>query len=281
MTFDIVNLENSDNILERTSITVTVATGLPNAFRIIKHIPLNSILRYTQYSSMTHKIGKYIFFQNDTTELVNAIDFTLPQPATTRHISIYGGVYGGANILLTILSADTSSTYLRVKPLKRIIYNVYELDMYFIYTDDEYKTLSDITSHDIEEQYEAHLAPPGKAKCDYGNFGEFSDFNEKKECENIVKEFELIHNNGICKLDDDSKSCRTIQYEETGYGCVKDDPGWGAVPFGCTVQSGGDWAAHLKIDNINIINKARCDDADVNRGYQLVCRGPPKTFVFN
>ena len=46
-----------------------------------------------------------------------------------------------------------------------------------------------------------------------------------------------------------------------GGGCEGHDRGWGAVPIGCSVQSRGDWAAHLKLSGVD------CPDP----AYQLVC----------
>eukprot|EP00729_Bicosta_minor_P000157 gene157-32968_t len=49
--------------------------------------------------------------------------------------------------------------------------------------------------------------------------------------------------------------------------CQLDDLGWGAVPLGCSAQTGGDWAAHFKSSGNEASN---CFVG----GYQMVCSGP-------
>ena len=49
---------------------------------------------------------------------------------------------------------------------------------------------------------------------------------------------------------------------QVGNGGVCDDNSWGRVPLGCSVQTGGDWAAHYKQSGVN------CNGLSL---YQLVC----------
>ena len=48
---------------------------------------------------------------------------------------------------------------------------------------------------------------------------------------------------------------------------------WGAVPVGCSAQSGGDWAAHYKRDGDT-------GQSCINTQYQLVCPVPGNVNIF-
>jgi len=52
------------------------------------------------------------------------------------------------------------------------------------------------------------------------------------------------------------------------------DGSWGQVPTGCSAQSGGDWAAHLKTGPTD--NGPGC----VHEAYQLVCTAPQERYSF-
>ena len=69
-----------------------------------------------------------------------------------------------------------------------------------------------------------HLAPPGSSSCDYGQTVSIG------ECERAGRSF--WPNPG-----------RTLQVGSGGT-CL--DWSWGQVPMGCSVQTGGDGAAHYK-----------------------------------
>ena len=90
---------------------------------------------------------------------------------------------------------------------------------------------------------EYHLAPPGSHKCDDGFFA------TQDECQAAA-----------LSLTPGTPG-RSLQVGSGG-NCL--DGGWGQVPLGCSVQSGGDWTAHYKTSG------------DTGKGcihsmYQLVC----------
>ena len=60
---------------------------------------------------------------------------------------------------------------------------------------------------------------------------------------------------------------RSIQ---KGSGGTCRDDSWGAVPLGCSAQSGGDWTAHLKTGTETL-------EGCIYLIYQLVCSGLPCT----
>merc|ERR1711871_1677618 len=93
-----------------------------------------------------------------------------------------------------------------------------------------------------------HLAPKGATNCESGNPITI------KYCDKAV---------AILARRNNKTPGRALQ---TGSGGKCGDGGWGSVPRGCSAQTGGDWAAHLKTSGIN------CN----NGGYQLVCTGPGK-----
>ena len=92
-----------------------------------------------------------------------------------------------------------------------------------------------------------HLAPPGSNSCDYG------ETVPKHECEAAGSI--LSPNPG-----------RTLQ---VGHGGKCLDGSWGQVPLGCSVQSGGDRAAHYKTSGDS-------GPGCINPAYQLVCRSKGK-----
>ena len=79
------------------------------------------------------------------------------------------------------------------------------------------------------------------------------------ECEEAV--LQLADANG-------NTPARSMQ---TGSGGTCLDGGWGAVPVGCSAQSGGDWTAHFKRGpgTVNPDTVKRC----INEMYQLICIG--------
>jgi len=95
----------------------------------------------------------------------------------------------------------------------------------------------------IKGSYCMHLAPPGSNSCDYG------ETVPKHECEAAGSI--LSPNPG-----------RTLQ---VGHGGKCLDGSWGQVPLGCSVQSGGDRAAHYKTSGDS-------GPGCINPAYQLVCR---------
>jgi len=105
----------------------------------------------------------------------------------------------------------------------------------------EDKPQTEITS--IEGSYIIHLAPPGSNSCDYG------ETVPKYECEAAGSI--LSPNPG-----------RTLQ---VGHGGTCLDGSWGQVPFGCSVQSAGDRAAHYK-------TSGDTGPGCIHPHYQLVCR---------
>jgi len=90
-----------------------------------------------------------------------------------------------------------------------------------------------------------HLAPAGAHVCDYGVSV------PQNECEAAAASLHS-HSPG-----------RQLQVGSGG-SCL--DGGWGQVPFGCSIQSRGDWAAHFKTSGAT---QAGC----VHEAYQLVCSG--------
>merc|ERR1711871_1337991 len=96
-----------------------------------------------------------------------------------------------------------------------------------------------------------HLAPKGATNCESGNPITI------KYCDKAV---------AILARRNNKTPGRALQ---TGSGGKCGDGGWGSVPRGCSAQTGGDWAAHLKTSGIN------CN----NGGYQLVCTGPGKQVI--
>ena len=97
-----------------------------------------------------------------------------------------------------------------------------------------------------------HLAPPGSNSCDYG------ETVPKNECEAAGRK--LSPNPG-----------RTLQVGRGGK-CL--DRSWGQVPLGCSVQSGGDRAAHYK-------TSGDTGPGCISELYQLVCRNKSKIFEHN
>ena len=96
-----------------------------------------------------------------------------------------------------------------------------------------------------------HLAPSGSHVCDYG----VSVL--QNECESAALQLtprtpgrQMVVGEYVGELE---KGCR--------------DGGWGQVPIGCSVQSGGDWTAHYKTSGDT---GAGC----IHEHYQLVCSGP-------
>ena len=92
---------------------------------------------------------------------------------------------------------------------------------------------------------EYHLAPPGSHECDYG------DSATQDACE-------------AAALSLTSGTPGRSLVVGSGGNCL--DGSWGQVPIGCSVQSGGDWAASYKTSG------------DTGKGcihsmYQLVCTG--------
>lgn len=108
-----------------------------------------------------------------------------------------------------------------------------------------------------------HLAPPGAAACDYGSNV------AKADCSNVAKI--LAQKMGTWPTRS-LQQCSTRKEARNGFmdgnlvgcsgGCL--DGGWGAVPGGCSAQTGGDWAAHYKGGTPT---KPGC----VHQVYQLVC----------
>eukprot|EP00808_Paulinella_micropora_P003087 g64155.t1 len=91
-----------------------------------------------------------------------------------------------------------------------------------------------------------HLAPAGAATCDYG-------VNAlQSECQAVVAQ--LASENG--------KTPGT--WIQNGPSGTCGDNGWGAVPLGCSAQTGGSWTAHFKASGVN------CPTTT----YSLVCSGP-------
>ena len=86
-----------------------------------------------------------------------------------------------------------------------------------------------------------HLAPPGSSTCNYGNTVSIN------ECEAAAALF--YPNPG-----------RNLQIGSGG-SCL--DGSWGQVPLGCSIQSGGDEAAHFKISG----DTGEC----IHPEYQLIC----------
>ena len=75
-----------------------------------------------------------------------------------------------------------------------------------------------------------------------------------------------LHGRDDCR--DDCEAAVTLFYSKSGKGSTRGfqeggggGGGWGAVPKGCSVQSGGDWTAHFKSWGPN----------SPDRKYQLVC----------
>jgi len=108
---------------------------------------------------------------------------------------------------------------------------------------DEVKETSPLEITSIEGSYNIHLAPPGKNSCDYG------ETVPKHECEAAGS---LLSPN----------PSRTLQVGQGGK-CL--DGSWGQVPLGCSVQSGGDRAAHYK-------TSGDTGPGCIHPHYQLVCR---------
>ena len=95
-----------------------------------------------------------------------------------------------------------------------------------------------------------HLAPPGASSCDYGATV------PEDECEAAGRSL--------------WPSPRRNLQTGSGGTCLAD--GWGQVPLGCSVQSGGDGAAHYKTSG------------DTGKGcianlFQLVCREESKSYL--
>ena len=93
-----------------------------------------------------------------------------------------------------------------------------------------------------------YLANRGATSCPEGSTG----FFDYRSCQEAAKVIHTRHHR---------ERTRRLQ-EGSGGGCGGHDRGWGAVPIGCSVQSRGDWTAHLKLSGSN------CPDPR----YQLVCR---------
>ena len=96
-------------------------------------------------------------------------------------------------------------------------------------------------------QQNMHLAKPGANSCDHG-------FVVQSGCEAAVQVFA----NETSKIPG-----RSLQ---VGSGGTCGRSGWGQIPLGCSVQSGGDWTAHYKTDTDT---GAGC----IHENYQLVCYG--------
>ena len=73
-----------------------------------------------------------------------------------------------------------------------------------------------------------HLAPKGATNCESGNP------ITVKYCDKAVAILARRNNKTPGEL-------------QTGSGGKCGDGGWGSVPRGCSAQTGGDWAAHLKL----------------------------------
>jgi len=108
---------------------------------------------------------------------------------------------------------------------------------------DEVKETSQLEITSNEGSYNIHLAPPGTNSCDYG------EMVPKHECEAAGS---LLSPNPR----------RTLQ---VGHGGKCLDGSWGQVPLGCSVQSGGDRAAHYK-------TSGDTGPGCIHPHYQLVCR---------
>ena len=93
-----------------------------------------------------------------------------------------------------------------------------------------------------------HLAPKNATSCESGSTVSQSECNEAVNF--------LARKNG-------KTPGRGLQ---SGSGGTCGDGAWGGVPTGCSAQTGGDWAPHLKVGQPN------CN----NGSYQLVCSGPMK-----
>ena len=92
-----------------------------------------------------------------------------------------------------------------------------------------------------------HLAPPGANTCDYGS-------GVQSNCEAAAQ---------IFAAEAGTTPGKSLK---VGSGGTCNDGGWGQVPLGCSVQSGGDWTAHYKTDTDT---GAGC----IHEYYQLVCYG--------
>jgi len=93
-----------------------------------------------------------------------------------------------------------------------------------------------------------HLAPPGATKCDFG------ETVPQGQCQAVGKSL----------VPAGKTPGRGLQ---VGSGGSCGDGGWGNVPKGCSIQSGGDYAPHFKSNDIGC--------ASYSKGYQLVCTGAP------
>lgn len=93
-----------------------------------------------------------------------------------------------------------------------------------------------------------HLAPAGAHACDSGISA------AQAQCEAAV--LQLARAAG-------ASPSRTLQVSSHPGSC---GVGWGAVPLGCSTQSGGDWAGHYK-------TAGDTGTGCINSDYQLVCSG--------
>jgi len=94
-----------------------------------------------------------------------------------------------------------------------------------------------------------YLSAPGASECVGG-----SRSPNEKHCKGSVLNLSPY----------EKQNMRGLQ---VGSGGSCNDGGWGQVPTGCSVQSGGDWAAHYKTGSPQ---PSGC----VHQDYQLVCRDP-------
>ena len=240
MTFDIVNLD-SEPIIPKTSVTVKVETGLPQKYSI----------QNTGIYIKSISLGSFVFGPNES-------KFYIDQSNNLRSIITKNNyqIVNGTIVSKTLYNIILNQIY---------IYNKIKSGNVYI---DRSNTINNVEKSHIISYVDGngrillHLAPSGKASCDYGD-----PVTSEEQCRIIGKNFEFMENENTCVLESGTNACRGLQIR-TQDNCANDEA-WGRIPLGCSVQTGGDWAAHLRRGNVT------CNDNNVNRNYQLVCSGPP------
>ena len=201
MTFDIVNLDTSPTI-HRTTITVTVETGLPNAFQIIGREDKRTFTR-KQHTALgnTRVVTKNLPIKNlifhidknhqQEKQMITVFDMTTAaSPSFATNINVKNNklmVYHG--------SYENTPTH-----LKKIVYNFPSKSMYFVMNNNNNEDgkrrsfqiePSDIISYkDGNGTLMWHLAPPGTKKCHVSSLAEHNEYSMVSEnCQELVGKF--------------------------------------------------------------------------------------------
>eukprot|EP00928_Gymnodinium_smaydae_P024609 TRINITY_DN19869_c0_g2_i2.p1 TRINITY_DN19869_c0_g2~~TRINITY_DN19869_c0_g2_i2.p1 ORF type:complete len:4265 (-),score=633.29 TRINITY_DN19869_c0_g2_i2:6-12800(-) len=111
-------------------------------------------------------------------------------------------------------------------------------------------TTCNCETNQAPEEEDYHLAPAGMQECDYG--------------QNVVYQ-KCLEAARVVAVSAGGPSQKKLQ---VGLGGSCGDGGWGSVPLGCSVRSGGrNWDAYFKYGKSE---KLGCGGADI----QLICTGP-------